>query len=174
MRPVSKDFQKLKFVIGGFGQDESILWVWYKGNELFCAFYRGCFTLAEDSYTERLELAFEAGEISLNTFVKKLKEASYDKTSSTYTCSLKGCVAPLLKHHQIFALWEALKVHTWKSSYSAPILDGTQWELTYKTNGKTYRLNGSNAYPLQWEKFIDFLCLFKPEFKVFREYNIKP
>ncbi len=172
MRPVSKDFQKFKFVIGGFFNGETILWVWYKNNEIACVYYRGSSSLAESSYTKSLEVAFEVGEISLKTFVKKIKASSFDKASSIDT--IKNCVAPLLKPHQIFSLWEALKVHTWQSSYFAPILDGTQWELTYETNGKTYRVDGSNAYPLQWEKFIDFLTLFTPKLQEFRDYNVTP
>ena len=174
MRPIAKDFQKLKFVIGGYSEGESILWLWYRNNEFLYASYCGKSHLSTQLRTQGLECAFDTGEIGLRGFVKNLKASPHEKSSSRYTYSLKDCVAPLLKTHQIFSLWEALKVHTWQSSYFAPILDGTQWELTYETNGRTYRIDGSNAYPQQWERFMDFLTLFTPKFKEFRDYIINP
>lgn len=50
-----------------------------------------------------------------------------------------------------------LYIGEWRRKYFAPVLDGTQWELTlyfYSDRKKTYY--GSNAYPFSYEKLKEF------------------
>ena len=59
---------------------------------------------------------------------------------------------------------DALKIFDWKKDYHDPdILDGTQWELTFKDGKKIYRGRGSNAYPENFERFLDWLDEFFPQ-----------
>lgn len=59
---------------------------------------------------------------------------------------------------------DELKIFEWeKDYYNSKILDGTQWELTFKDGRKIYRGQGSNAYPENWEKFLDWLDELIPE-----------
>ena len=59
---------------------------------------------------------------------------------------------------------DALKIFEWEKNYfDADILDGTQWELTFKDGEKIYRGSGSNDYPEAWEKFLDWLDEFIPQ-----------
>jgi hypothetical protein len=45
----------------------------------------------------------------------------------------------------------------WKKRYDSEILDGTQWEL--KAKGKSFNINssGSNAYPENFNVFLELL-----------------
>ena len=58
---------------------------------------------------------------------------------------------------------DALKIFEWEKNYPSDILDGEQWELTFKDGEKIYRGSGSNAYPDVWEKFLDWLDELIPE-----------
>lgn len=72
------------------------------------------------------------------------------------------------------AKWDALGVNSWSDEYLQTACDGTQWELTYREDGKkTRRIFGSNAYPPQWKQFIEWLGALMPEMKftVEDEYN---
>jgi len=58
--------------------------------------------------------------------------------------------------------WDAvdtLKVWSWKKDYNNDdVLDGTQWELTIKREGRRKRrIFGSNAYPEPKGTFISFI-----------------
>lgn len=47
-----------------------------------------------------------------------------------------------------------MKVLNWKRKYIEPdICDGTQWFVEIETKGNAIRINGSNKYPSQWNKF---------------------
>ncbi len=59
--------------------------------------------------------------------------------------------------------FDALNVFDWQESYSAEVLDGMQWELTIKDGKKIYRGGGSNAYPENFERFLDWLDVLIPE-----------
>ncbi len=60
--------------------------------------------------------------------------------------------------------WEALDVNSWADEYYEPVFDGTQWELTYREEGKkTRHISGSNGYPTQWKQFIEWLDALMPE-----------
>ena len=58
---------------------------------------------------------------------------------------------------------DALKIFAWQENYSADVRDGTQWQLTFKDGDKIYRGHGSNAYPKNWERFLDWLDALIPE-----------
>lgn len=63
-----------------------------------------------------------------------------------------------------FAELDALNIFDWeKDNFNADILDGTQWELIFKDDTKIYRGGGSNAYPENWERFLDWLDALIPE-----------
>ena len=60
--------------------------------------------------------------------------------------------------------WETLSVNSWADEYFEPVCDGTQWELTYREEGKkTRHISGSNGYPPQWNQFIKWLDALMPE-----------
>ena len=59
--------------------------------------------------------------------------------------------------------FDALDIFSWEKDYYAEILDGTQWELIYKHGRKIYHGYGSNAYPENFEKFLDWLDKLIPE-----------
>ena len=54
---------------------------------------------------------------------------------------------------------DALKVWSWKKDYNNDdVLDGTQWELTIKREGRRKRrIFGSNAYPEPKGTFVSFI-----------------
>ena len=58
-----------------------------------------------------------------------------------------------------------LKIDGWKKEFVDPgILDGTQWELEYKEQGKRCRhIYGSNDYPECWNDFIEAIGDVVPE-----------
>lgn len=58
---------------------------------------------------------------------------------------------------------DALQIFSWKENYSADVLDGTQWELTFKDGKKIYHGHGTNAYPENFERFLDWLDALIPE-----------
>ena len=62
-----------------------------------------------------------------------------------------------------FAELDALEIFSWQESYWADVLDGEQWELTCKDGRKIYHGHGSNAYPENWEQFLDWLDELVPE-----------
>ncbi len=69
------------------------------------------------------------------------------------------------------AEFDALDIFSWEKNYSnAETCDGTQWELTLKHGRKSYRGGGSNAYPENWTRFLDWLDALIPEMHfVYRE-----
>ncbi len=54
----------------------------------------------------------------------------------------------------LISLIEGLK---WKRSYNAPIMDGTQWVLEFASENKKSSCYGSNAYPADFDAFLDQL-----------------
>lgn len=58
---------------------------------------------------------------------------------------------------------DALKIFSWEKNYSADVLDGTQWELTFKDSKNIYHGGGSNAYPENFEQFLDWIDALIPE-----------
>ena len=57
----------------------------------------------------------------------------------------------------------ALKIFEWEKNYSSNSSGGVQWELTFKDGENFYRGQGSNAYPENWERFLDWLDELIPE-----------
>lgn len=58
---------------------------------------------------------------------------------------------------------DALKIFDWEENYSSEVPDGYQWQLTFKEGDEIYRGQGENAYPENWEKFLDWLDELIPE-----------
>ena len=58
---------------------------------------------------------------------------------------------------------DALNIFDWDKDYSAEALDGKQWELTFKDGKEVYRGHGSNDYPENFERFLDWLDALAPE-----------
>ncbi len=53
---------------------------------------------------------------------------------------------------------DALKIFDWEKNYfDEKVLDGEQWELIFRDGEKIYRGSGSNAWPENWEKFLDWI-----------------
>lgn len=58
---------------------------------------------------------------------------------------------------------DALNIFDWAKAYSSAARGGEQWELIFKDGDKIYRGHGSNAYPENWERFLDWLDALVPE-----------
>jgi len=72
-----------------------------------------------------------------------------------------------LKRQKLEDRLEKIKINSWKKAYEDPsVLDGTQWELAYKEQGKRRRhISGSNAYPENWNDFIGAIGVAVPEIR---------
>lgn len=70
-------------------------------------------------------------------------------------------ISPLRWMRIVNKLYNELYLHEWKKNYDDPyVLDGTQWELEIKLNGRRKRTySGSNDYPPYWKELI---ALFRP------------
>ena len=58
---------------------------------------------------------------------------------------------------------DALNIFAWQEDYLSEATGGTQWQLTFKDGDKIYRGHGSDAYPENWERFLDWLDALIPE-----------
>ena len=45
----------------------------------------------------------------------------------------------------------------WRRKYETDIMDGTQWELTFKSESKKMKCYGSNAFPTEFDNFVKLL-----------------
>ena len=101
----------------------------------------------------------------------KTVEVAIVKDTATYKILRSGLLdidkkkSPALK---VSDKWlkklDALKIFNWQKDYFNPeILDGTQWELVFKDGEKIYRGSGSNDWPENWEKFLDWLDALIPQ-----------
>ena len=61
-----------------------------------------------------------------------------------------------------FAKLDALNIFAWEENYSADSDDDTHWTLTFSEGKKIYRGRGTNAYPENFERFLDWLDEFFP------------
>lgn len=50
---------------------------------------------------------------------------------------------------------ESIRILVWEREYYEPILDGTSWSVTIKTEGGLFESSGSNAFPRNWRKFCN-------------------
>lgn len=50
---------------------------------------------------------------------------------------------------------ESIRILEWEREYFEPILDGTSWSVTIKTEGGLFESSGSNAFPRNWSKFCN-------------------
>lgn len=57
---------------------------------------------------------------------------------------------------------DALNIFDWEENYSSGA-DGLLWNLTFDDDVEIYRGRGANAYPEQWEQFLDWLDALIPE-----------
>ena len=59
---------------------------------------------------------------------------------------------------------DALNIFAWEKNYRGEnISDGVQWTLTFTDGDKIYRGRGANAYPDNWDEFLDWLDVLIPE-----------
>ena len=58
---------------------------------------------------------------------------------------------------------DALEIFDWEENYSSEVSDGWQWQLIFNDGRKIYRGQGENAYPKNWERFLDWLDELVPE-----------
>lgn len=56
-----------------------------------------------------------------------------------------------------------LEIFSWKENYSADVADGGQWQLIFDNGREIYRGQGLNAYPENFERFLDWLDALVPE-----------
>ena len=65
---------------------------------------------------------------------------------------------------EYFAEFDALNIFSWEKDYcNDEFGDGTQWELIFKHGKKNYRGHGVDAYPENWEQFLNWLDKLVPE-----------
>ena len=57
---------------------------------------------------------------------------------------------------------DALNIFAWEENYSSDS-NGVLWSLTFEDGKKIYRGRGANAYPEDWERFLDWLDALIPE-----------
>ena len=63
-----------------------------------------------------------------------------------------------------FCELDALNIFGWEKNYVGDKnSDGEQWRLTFTDGEKIYHGRGSNAYPDDWEEFLDWLDALIPE-----------
>lgn len=67
---------------------------------------------------------------------------------------------------EFFRFFADLHMGEWSHSYDlfkygCSVCDGTQWELTieYNNGRKPFKSSGDNAYPYNFKKFLDVICL---------------
>ena len=58
---------------------------------------------------------------------------------------------------------EELEIFSWEKNYSADVADEMQWKLIFDDGKEIYRGQGSNAYPENFERFLDWLDALVPE-----------
>ncbi|MBD3879855.1 MAG: hypothetical protein SR1Q5_09320 [Quinella sp. 1Q5] len=58
---------------------------------------------------------------------------------------------------------DALKIFSWEKNYSADVLNDAQWELTFRESKNIYHGGGLNAYPENFERFLDWIDVLIPE-----------
>lgn len=74
----------------------------------------------------------------------------------------KNFHAPEISAEQ-FAKLDALNIFAWEENYSADSDDDTHWTLIFSEGKKIYRGHGSNAYPENFERFLEWLDEFFPQ-----------
>ena len=62
-----------------------------------------------------------------------------------------------------FAELDELEIFSWEKNYSADVADEMQWKLIFDDGKEIYRGQGSNAYPENFERFLDWLDALVPE-----------
>lgn len=154
----------LRFNIGGFfgGYDEVRLWI-YK--------YSAKYEILNVSFELEEEIRQALNDYAFCTTVAELKGTPseiHDAIPPKMPETNKRLPVEKLDH---LPAWAALDVNSWADEYFEPCCDGTQWELTYREDGKKMRrISGSNAYPPQWKQFIEWLDALIPEMN-FLKYN---
>lgn len=110
----------------------------------------------------------------------KTVEISIDKNATTYKILRSGLlnadkkISPAKK---VYDTWleelKALEIFSWEKNYSSEFPNGICWELTFKDGDKIYRGQGSNAYPENWERFLDWLDELIPELEFVNRKRIE-
>lgn len=69
---------------------------------------------------------------------------------------------------------DALNIFDWEKNYRAGKLDVEHWELIFKDGSKVYRgQGGSNIYPENWERFLDWIDVLVPELEFVNRKRIE-
>lgn len=91
--------------------------------------------------------------------------ATYEVIRSGLMEDVEPGTRETIENHDWLSEWDNLNVNEWDKEYvDSGICDGTQWELDFREYGKARRrIYGSNAYPPQWYRFLDWLDLLMPD-----------
>ena len=68
---------------------------------------------------------------------------------------------------------EELEIFSWEKNYFADVTGGVQWELIFDSGRENYRGQGSNAYPENFECFLDWLDALIPELEFVNRKRLK-
>ena len=149
----------LRFSIGGYfgGYDEISLWVHDHSAEYEILFISEA--LVEETYQAIKDYDLRHG---VTAFTKVPPEnygtdaPGIPKTNERFP----------IKDLERLSEWDTLGVNSWAEEYFECCCDGTQWELVYREDGKKERRTyGSNAYPPNWNQFIEWLDALMPEMR---------
>lgn len=95
-------------------------------------------------------------------------EITIDGGSATYKILRGGLlnvgkkISPAMKiSDEVLAELDALNIFAWEENYSAK--GNVLWSLTYDDGEKFYRGRGTNFYPDEWTRFLDWLDALIPE-----------
>lgn len=83
-----------------------------------------------------------------------------------WDCAPQGNIKMTLRTHAewtrfVNAIIDIIK--NWKDDYFTEILDGTQWEIRLKADGKSFHISGSNDAPDNFMEFVKLVRTFTGE-----------
>ena len=89
---------------------------------------------------------------------RKLTDSQSDSVCSPY--NLFEITPSQAEWEQFWQKLTDLNVWKWKTRYDDPgVLDGTQWNLEIKIDGKMKKSSGSNEYPESFDTFLEAVSM---------------
>lgn len=149
----------LRFSIGSYfgGYDEISLWIHDHSAEYEILFISE--SLIDEIHNEIKDYDFRRN-------LAELKGIATENDGTIVPAIPKTNERFPVKNPERLSEWATLGVNSWADEYFECCCDGTQWELVYREDGKKERRTyGSNAYPPNWNQFIEWLDALMPEMR---------